>query len=69
MEIVKAQNAGLQIVPIWPLVSWKVALIAVSTSPRIANTIAVVTSDMQLATNSLCLGMRAPWQVGGGLTI
>src|SRR2546425_13348831 len=56
---VNAQNAGLQIVAICSFVSWNAILMAASTSPRIANTIDVVTSDTQLATKSLCLFMAA----------
>ena len=55
--IVKAQKAGLNTRPSCSFVSWKAPLIGPATSPRMANTIEVVTSDTQLATNSLCLFM------------
>jgi hypothetical protein len=54
---VKAQNAGLKISPICSLVNWNAALSAGAISPRMANTIEVVTSDTQLATKSFCLFM------------
>ena len=57
---VNAQNAGLQISPIWAAVSWNASLMAGSISPRTANTIAVVTNDTQLAMNSLDLFMGRP---------
>src|SRR2546429_1605033 len=59
MAIVKAQNAGLKINPICSFVIWKALLIGPATSPRMANTIEVVTSETQLATKSLCLFMAA----------
>ena len=52
MATVNAQNAGLQMRPICCADNWNAALIAGSISPRIAKTIDVVTSEMQLATNS-----------------
>src|SRR5688500_18581285 len=54
---VNAQKAGLMISPICSLVSWNAALIAGATSPGMAKTIDVVTSDTQLATNSFCLSI------------
>jgi uncharacterized protein YbjQ (UPF0145 family) len=57
IAIVKAQNAGLKISPICSFVIWNALLIGPATSPRIAKTIEVVTSETQLATKSLCLGM------------
>ncbi len=54
IAIVNAQNAGLKISPICSFVIWNAVLIGPATSPRIANTIEVVTSDTQLATKSLC---------------
>ena len=64
MAMVNAQNAGLKINPICSLVNWNALLIGPATSPRIANTMEVVTSDTQLATNSLCLGMQGSWRGG-----
>jgi hypothetical protein len=55
---VNAQNAGLQIRPIWPAVSWNASLMAGSISPRTANTMAVVTNDTQLVTKSFDLFIR-----------
>src|SRR5688572_8228914 len=54
---VNAQKAGLKISPICSLVSRNAALMAGATSPRMAKTIDVVTSDTQLATNSFCLSI------------
>src|SRR3954465_13668196 len=59
MAIVNAQNAGLKISPICSLVSWKALLMGAAISPRIAKTIAVVTSEIQLATKSLRLLMKS----------
>ena len=53
IAIVNAQNAGLKIKPICSLVIRNALLIGAATSPRIANTIDVVTSDTQLARKSL----------------
>src|SRR5258708_23164642 len=69
MAIVKAQNAGLKIRPICSLVNRKALLIGPATSPRIAKTIEVVTSDTQLATNSLCLAMYRSCKGCAALTI
>jgi hypothetical protein len=55
MAMVNAQNAGLKIRPICSFVIWKALLIGEAMSPRIANTIDVVTSDTQLTKNSLDL--------------
>ena len=55
IAMVKAQNAGLKIRPICSFVIWNALLIGPATSPRIAKTIEVVTSDTQLATKSLFL--------------
>src|SRR6185369_1258875 len=58
MAMVNAQKAGLKIRPICSFVIRKALLIGPATSPRIAKTIAVVTSETQLATKSLCLCMK-----------
>src|SRR5260370_38940538 len=54
---VNPQKAGPQINPICSLVKWNAALNDDSTSPRMAKTMDVVSSDRQLVTNSLCLFM------------
>src|SRR4029078_400683 len=59
MATVNAQKAGLKISPICSFVIRNAALMAGATSPRMANTIDVVTSDTQLATKSFCLCMRS----------
>src|SRR4051794_33916991 len=58
--MVNAQKAGLQIVPICLALIWNVLLIAPSMSPRMANTMDVVTSETQLARNSLPLCIDPP---------
>src|SRR5512134_2206830 len=55
MAIVNAQNAGLKIRPICSFVMWNALLIGEAMSPRIANTIDVVTSDTQLTKNNFGL--------------
>ena len=47
---VKPQKAGPQMRPICSFVRWKAADRSASMSPRMANTIEVVSSDRQLAT-------------------
>ncbi len=55
MATVDAQNAGLKINPSCSLVRWNTRERSPAISPRIANTIDVVTSEMQLATKSCCV--------------
>jgi len=63
IEIVKHQNAGLKISPSCSLLRWNAAAMSLAMSPRIAKTIDVVTSEMQLAMKSLLLSM-----VGSSIT-
>src|SRR5688572_20016942 len=62
MATVNAQKAGLKIRPICSLVNRNAALMAGATSPRMANTIDVVTSDTQLATKSFPLSISVSVQ-------
>ena len=58
MAMVNAQNAGLKIRPICSFVIWNALLIDVAMSPRIANTMDVVTSETQLTRNSFRFCIR-----------
>src|SRR5258708_5101943 len=56
---VNPQNAGPQTSPICSLVRWNAELSEDSTSPRMANTMDVVSRERQLVTNSFCLFISA----------
>src|SRR4030095_13119465 len=63
MEIVNPQNAGPQIRPICSLDRWNAELMFPSMSPRMTNTIEVVSNERQLAMNSRFLFTPTPSQL------